>query len=552
MAYCPAGAEACCLHLFFPSLDGVVVQQITDRGDHVLITARTCGIEAACRDCGAVSARVHGRYRRRLHDLTAGGRAVVIELEVCRFVCGNPACALKTFAEPTPALAPRQQRRTPPLRRLLNLVALALGGRPGSRLAAALGILATASATTLVRLLRGLPDPEVGEVTVLGVDDFAKRRGHSYGTVLVDLDDQHHGHRVVDVLTDREADTFADWLREHPGVRVICRDRAGAYAQGASEGAPEAIQVADRWHLWDNLRGYVEKTVAAHHRCLSDIEPPHTAVPNAAAPEHGDLQQAAVQLARQRADDNRFVVRTRQRFEQVQALKAQGKGIKAIKRELGLAKETVRKFYRAECVDDLVATSLAGRPSKLDEFKPHLHERWNSGCTNVRQLHREITALGYRGSYSTVCDYLAPFRKLKAAPPAVTAPPKVRHITSWIRRRPGNLDPDEQLKLKNVLAACPHLDALAGHVASFAEMMTGRHGDRLDDWIAAVRADDLPALHTFTNGLEQDHDAVLAGLTLPHSSGPVEGNVTRIKALKRQMYGRANFDLLRIRILHLA
>jgi transposase len=553
VAYCPAGAEACCLHLFFPSLNDVVIQQVTDREDHVLITARTCGIEAACPGCGTVSARIHGHYRRRVHDLAAGGRAVVIELEVCRFVCGNPTCVVKTFAEQTPALAPRLQRRTPLLRRLLDLVALALGGRPGSRLAAALGMAVTASPTTLIRLLRALPDPEIGQVTVLGVDDFAKRRGHSYGTVLVDLDDQDHGHRVVDVLEDREADTFSDWLREHPGVRVICRDRAGAYAQGAKDGAPDAIQVADRWHLWDNLRGYVEKTVAAHHRCLKNTESlSHAATNSAPDPDHGEPQQAAQQLAHQRADSGRLVARTRQRFEQVQALKDQGMGIKAIKRELGLAKETVRKFYRAECVEDLVATSLAGRPSKLDEFKPHLHERWNSGCTNVTQLHREITALGYRGSYSTVCDYLAPFRKLKAAPPAVPAPPKVRHITSWIRRRPDNLDPDEQLKLKNVLAVCPHLDALAGHVASFAEMMTGRHGDRLDAWIAAVRADDLPALCTFANGLEQDYDAVRAGLTLPHSSGPVEGNVTRIKALKRQMYGRANFDLLRIRILHRA
>ncbi|MFI0451372.1 ISL3 family transposase [Actinomadura sp. 6N118] len=548
MAYCRAGTEACCLHLFFPSLNDVVVKQITDRGDHVLITARTCGAQAACRGCGMVSARVHGRYRRRLHDLTAGGRAVVIELEVCRFVCGNPACALQTFAEQAPALAPRLQRRTPVLRRLLDLVALALGGRPGSRLAAALGMIATASPTTLIRLLRALPDPEIGQVVVLGVDDFAKRRGHSYATVLVDLDDQRRGHRVIDVLQDREADTLADWLREHPGVQVICRDRAGAYAQGANDGAPEAIQVADRWHLWDNLGGYVEKTIAAHHRCLTNTAPPSTAA--APDPAHTDPQQAAAQLAQQRADNNRFVVRTRQRYEHVQALKAQGKGIKTIKRELGLAKETVRKFYRAQSVDDLIATSLAGRPSKLDEFKPHLHERWNSGCTNVTQLHREINALGYHGSYNTVCDYLAPFRKLKAAPPAVPAPPKVRHITSWIRRRPDNLDPDEQLKLNNVLAACPHLNALAGHVTSFAEMMTGRHGDRLDAWIAAVRADDLPALHTFANGLEQDYDAVRAGLTLPHSSGPVEGNVTRIKALKRQMYGRANFDLLRIRILH--
>jgi transposase len=180
----------------------------------------------------------------------------------------------------------------------------------------------------------------------------------------------------------------------------------------------------------------------------------------------------------------------------------------------------------------------------LDDYKPHLHQRWNQGCTNIQQLHREVTALGFRGSYGTVYSYLAPF-KGKAAPPAVPTPPKVRHITSWTRRRPDHLDPDEQVKLKEVRAACPHPDALRTHVEEFAKIMTGRHGERLDAWITAARADDLPHLHTFTNGLERDHAAVQAGLTLPYSSGAVEGKVCKIKFLKRLMFGRANYDLLR-------
>ena len=166
------------------------------------------------------------------------------------------------------------------------------------------------------------------------------------------------------------------------------------------------------------------------------------------------------------------------------------------------------------------------------------------GAPTSSQLHREVKALGFRGSYATVYAYLAPFQG-KAAPPAVPGPPKVRHVTSWIRRRPGNLDADEQLKLKQVRAACPHLDALRGHVEEFAKMLTGRHGERLDAWITAVRADDLPHLHAFANGLERDHAAVLAGLTLPYSSGAVEGKVCKIKFLKRLMFGRASYDLLR-------
>ena len=295
------------------------------------------------------------------------------------------------------------------------------------------------------------------------------------------------------------------------------------------------------WHMWDDLGDYVKKTVSAHHGCVKD----HYAGPGqAAADQAPDPQQTAGQATAARAGNRARVVRARQRYEQVQKLKAEGKRIAAIARELRLAPGTARRYFHAHSADGLAAASLAGWPSMLDDYEPDLHQRWNEGCTNIGQLHREVKALGFRGSYATVYAYLAPF-KGKAAPPAVPGPPKVRHVTGWIRRRPGNLDADEQLKLKQVRAACPYLDALRGHVEEFAKMLTGRHGERLDAWIAAVRADDLPHLHAFANGLERDHAAVLAGLTLPCSSGAVEGKVGKIKFLKRLMFGRANYDLLR-------
>jgi Transposase len=264
------------------------------------------------------------------------------------------------------------------------------------------------------------------------------------------------------------------------------------------------------------------------------------------------LASATEALHAARRANSGLVARSTARFEQVQALKVQGKGIKPIMRELGLAKETVRKFYRATSVEEVTATSRAGRPSMLDEFKPYLHEQFTAGITNVSALFRQIREQGYRGSRGTVADYLAPFRTVGAAPPATPAAPKVRHVTSWMLHHPDDLDDEQHLQLKQVRTACPHLDATAGHVTEFAKILTNQGGERLDEWMAAVEADDLPHLHRFVRGVRRDYDAVRNGLTMPHNSGAVEGNVNRIKMIKRQMYGRANFDLLRKRILHAA
>jgi transposase len=518
-----------------------VVKRVERVGGSVRIWAYPRAMAGCCPECGGESDRVHSRYERRLADAAVAGRRVEICLRVRRFFCDGEACEVRTFVEQVWGLTTRYARRTVLVRGMLESIGLALAGRAGTRLATALGL--PTSRSTLLRVVRALPDPQIGTVTVLGVDDFSLRRGHVYGTVLVDIDT----HRPIDLLADREAETFAAWLREHPGAQVVCRDRAGAYAEGARSGAPEAIQVADRWHLWHNLAEHVEKTVAAHHGCLrqSDDIPPEAAIDSSAA----DLVKAAEVAQVQRTENSALITRTKARYQTIQALKAKGKGIKTIMRELGLAKETVRRFYRAGSVEELLAKPRAGRPSVLDAYKPYLHERWNAGATNASALYREITEQGYRGSRGTLAAYLAPFRALGAAPPPTPVVPKVRQITSWMLRRPEDLDAEEQLQLKQVLAACPHLETTATHVATFAEMLTGRHGERLDAWMAAVDEDDLPHLHRFVTGLRRDYHAVRNGLTLSHSSGIVEGNVNRIKMIKRQMYGRAKFDLLRKRVL---
>jgi transposase len=541
-----AGEEACCLHLFFPHLDGLQVDKVEDAESAVLITARSRAAEAACHRCGLSSARVHSRYRRRLHDVAAGGRAVTISLEVRRFFCGNPACGLRTFTEQVPAVALLHQRRTPLQRSLLEAVALALAGRAGARLACALGI--AVSRTTLIRLIRALPDPVIGQVTVLGVDDFAKRRGHSYATILIDMDT----HRPVDVLEDRQAETLAQWLKAHPGVQIICRDRAGAYAEGSREGAPDAIQVADRFHLWQNLCDAVEQTVIS---CRSELREP---APEPGGAEPGDPEPAgtgsnvpaeATGPATVRdPGDGRLAVRARERHAAVHDLIAQGKTHSQICKILGLSAHTVRKFMRAATAEQVI-TGPVPRSRSIDRFAPYLQQRWDQGCTDAAQLHAEIQAQGYRGSVRSARRYLQPLRAALTAPVLPPPPPTVREVTRWITSHPGHLTDEETAQLSQVKARSAHLSTAAGHVTAFAEMMTGRHGERLPEWIDAVDLDDLPHLRSFTRGIRRDQAAVTNGLTMAHSSGAVEGNVCRIKVLKRQMFGRASLDLLRKRIL---
>ena len=542
-----SGCLSCQLGISFevllPHLAAVIVEKAELAGNCVWLWARPRADNAACPRCGCSCGRVHSTYRRRLADAAIGGRPVRIRLGVRRFLCGNPDCAAVTFAEQVDGLTWRRSRRTPPLARTLTCIALALAGRASARLAGALDL--TAGRSSMLRLVMTLPDPETGTVTVPGADDFAFRRGRDYGTVLVDVETG----RPVDLLRDREAGTFADWLKEHPGIEVICRDRSGAYADGARQGAPEAVQVADRWHIYHNLCEHVEKAVARHRGCLEEPAPEPEPQEPGADQAALDLRQAAIAAAAKRAEESVLAVRTRQRYEQVQALRAQGKGIKPIMRETGLAKQTVRRFSRAGSVDELLAKARDGRPSILDEHKPYLHQRWNQGCTSVRQLHAELKERGYKGGYGTIRDYVLPFREAGAAPPAVPGPPKARHLASWILTDPDNLDDEEKAKLAQARQRCPHLDSLAGHVTKFAKILTGLHGDRLDDWITTVEADDQPDLHSFARGIKRDHDAVLNGLTMTWNSGVVEGNVNRLKMLKRQMYGRATFPLLRKRVL---
>jgi transposase len=497
--------------MLFPQLASMVIDEVVDQGQTVCVRARTPDKAAPCPQCGQPAQRVHAYHMRRLADLPAAGRGVVVELRVRRLLCQTRHCPRRSFREQVPAIAERQARRTRRLTALIADLTVVVAGRAGSAVLSRLGV--SVSRTTMLRVLMRVPSPTGAAPTVLSVDDFALRRGRRYATLLIDA----VTHRRVDVLPDRKAATLTAWLRNHPEVEVVCRDGSAAYAEAIRQGAPRAVQVSDRWHLWHNLAAAVEKTVTAHSRCW------HTGPPR----QIGVLDE-----------------RTRVRHAAVHALLDQGVGLLECARRLGWALNTVKRYARAATAAELQRPAQY-RQTLVDPYRDHLRRRLaQEPGVPVTRLLAEIRELGYPGSANLLVRYLNQGRA-----DADRTPPSPRRLVSWIMTRPADLPTHQRRHLRDLLTSCPELTAMGDRVREFARLLTARRGQDLDAWMTAVEDNDLPALHAFLHGLRKDLPAVVAGLTLPHSNGPMEGTNTKVKLLKRQMYGRAGFPLLRQRIL---
>jgi transposase len=309
----------------------------------------------------------------------------------------------------------------------LQQVALALGGQAGERLAEHLAV--PVSGPTLLRLIRAMDLPEMPEPTVLGVDEFAFRRGRRYGAILINMDT----HRPVDVLPDHTADTFADWLRRHPHVGTVCRDRGGAFAEGAERGQPGIPQVADRWHLLHNLATALEKTVTRHRSCLKvlALEPEPDAAPT-----------------RRSGEETPYECKIRERHREVHALFQRGVRIGVISERLGLDRKTVRRYAQAATAESLMR-ARPGRSSPLTPHKPYLARRWAEGCDNAQTLRDEIAARGYQGSRKTVRRFLSSLAQRNGPRPTPPPPPAVADVVRWIIGRPENQSDQARQELKD-------------------------------------------------------------------------------------------------------
>ncbi len=493
-----------------------------------------------CPDCGKRSHSLHSHYQRHLQDLPWQGVAVRLRLKARRFRCRNPACCRKIFVERLPQVAVVYGRHTERLQEIVRCVGFVAGGLPGSRLLARLAI--AISDDTVLRLVKLSPvtAPKEDPVRCLGIDDWAWRKGQNYGTILVDLD----RHCVVDLLPDRSADELADWLAQHPTVSVISRDRLGLYAEGAASGAPNAQQVADRFHLVLNLSGAIQRALEEHSRQLL------LAAPSAVDDVQATLSQEPTpppltqnQIRRQQQRQRRLEL-----YEKVMQLHGEGHSQRAIGTALQIQRKTVRRWVRAGEFPERKRSKP--RASKVYQFADHLRQRWTEGCHNATKLCEEIKKQGYRGQRGMVAQFVAGWRSSKRPPPS----PHPRRVSATqvailATRGPDQLTAEQRSLLKQLCSTCPQLLCMRTLALNFREALFSKDGQQMRQWITAAKHCGIGSLVRFAFGLQKDLSAVLAAVETSYSNGQVEGQVNRLKMIKRQMYGRAGFRLLLSRIL---
>ncbi len=533
----------------FPASTGLELSHldVTDHQATIHLTSTHPSVH--CPGCETISSSLHSRYERQVTDLPWSGIPVLLRLAVRRFRCREPTCRCRVLTERLPNVLHPFARRTNRFKHALEHVALTAGGELGHRLLKPLGC--PTSPDALLTAARQAQSPVTSPPKIIGVDDFAFLRGRKYGTVIVNLET----HKPIDLLPDRTSSTLATWLKAHPSVTTITRDRWSEYARGIAEGAPDAVQVLDRWHLLKNLREALERELNRHRKNIS------AALAEGAITSAGRITSKAEDIASLAALERRQALHAH-----IKERHADLGSIAKTARELSVTRTLVRKAVYADAPPE--RRRHARPPGLLTPFEAHLTQRWAEGCRNACLLFREIKAQGFSGKQRSVLRWAQERREL----PAPSTPSAYRETAvrskvtgldaartkvsfssrqlSWLLLRDElELSVTERELVGRVRQGCPQVEVAGSLARSFAALVRERHADGFASWLTEVRASDLPDLKSFAVGLEREGQALLNALSLPFSNGPVEGAVNRIKLFKRQMYGRSSLELLKKRVL---
>lgn len=555
--------DAAFLQFLLPGEAGVRITEVAVDPAVVTVALATTGDAASCPRCRSVSTTVHGRYRRTLQDRPCLGLPVRLLVTARKFVCRRIDCLRRVFCERLPELTAPHARTTGALADTHRDIGLALGGEAGARLAGKLSV--PTSPDTLLRRVKEAPDEPTPRPRYVGVDDWAIRKGHTYGTILIDLE---RG-TVIDLFPGRDGEALKAWLAANPQVEVITRDRWPAYIQAASEAAPQAKQVADRFHLLRNVREAVEKILS---RVGSDIRAANAEVNNPTPPiANGPTAERPVSsdsaaenpvppppdvkplTAKERRQAAKRRVRE-ERFEQVKQLLADGHSCREVARRLGLDIKVVLRYRRLDRCPDW----SPGRPTvtALDPFAVLIAEWVAAGNRNSADLFRVLKGKGYTGGYDAARRYLNRLvgssgrpgqRDANTRPPTRKAP-SARRLSFRVVNPKADSHSTRVLKRLRQRNAAVHV-ALEG-AEELMDLIRQKKATTLVDWTAKASALGDPDLANLAASLLSDAVGVQAALSEAWSNGPVEGQVNRLKVIKRQMYGRAGIDLLRARVRH--
>ena len=479
-------------------------------GSYTAITAvvATTSEEAECPLCYGRSARIHSHYVRSVADLPWMGCAVHLELHVRRFFCSNPECRRQIFTERLPSIVAPYARRTTRLTDVFTLVGFALGGEAGKRLVAGMGL--STSSDTLLRLIRAQEDQQTPTPRVLGVDDFAFAKRRTYGTILINLE-----RRIpIDILPDREAATLEKWLKEHEGVEIISRDRGGPYAEGAKLRAPDAQQIADRWHLLANLSEALKTLFGRKQAQLKALVQKPSETFSEEEVKRLPPWYKGCTNSKQKRNDAHHQERV-ERYHQVHEMRAQGAEVTLIAYQTGLSRHTVYTYLRMK----QPLERKRGRPSGsvIDPYKEYIVKRWNDGVRNAQQIYRELKGMGYTGSDQPIQRYFVQFRKaedfrkFKQVDPAqetpVKAPPRrsptASQVAHWITCKEDQLLEWQKKDLSQLREADQEIREANELIQEFTTMLRERKVERFDAWLEKVEQQGIPELRSFALSLKK-------------------------------------------------